>query len=230
MKDLKIKHMKCFLAGLLLVAGTVKAANALSKINPEVKDNYFCDLNENKLSFTPNDKEVWYSVTDGGSLEPSISTKDNCFLIRASRNNHFSNVNWVQGKLDEMGIPWDKVYMTYSSTKSNKTPKELNFAVKGTLSIEFNLNTNSSFLATDEENPERTLKLTCKDVILAQGHNSNGNNWWVFNNYVFRNHSIICTDSKGAFIPVYLKPTNKKGKIDRVDQVSFSLEEPSNKN
>ncbi len=216
MKDLKIKNIKrlgvSFLAGAILVAGTVKAANALSKINPEVKDNYFCDLYENNLSFTPNNNEVWYSVTDGGTLEPTISTKDNCILVRASRNNHFSNVNWVQGKLDEMGIPWDKAYMTYSQTKSNKTPKELNFAIKGTLTIDFNLNSNSSYL-TPEKNPERTLKLTCKDVILAQGHNGNGNNWWVFNNTVSRSHSLTCTDTKGAVIPVYLRPAYATDKL-----------------
>ena len=216
MKNLKIMNMKrlgaSFLAGAILVAGSIKEVSALSNINPAVKDNYFCDFKKNNLSFTPNDNEEWYSVTDGGTLEPTISTKDNCILVRASRNNHFSNVNWVQGKLDEMGIPWDTAYMTYSSTKSSKTPKELNFAIKGTLTIDFKLNSKSSYLAT-EEIFDRTLKVTCKDVILAQGHNSNGNNWWVFNNNVLRSHSLNCTDSKGAVIPVYLRPAYATDKL-----------------
>ncbi len=170
-KRLWLKLLQIF--GLILLLGQAYAK--------ETRDNILCDSYFNQFSFKPVNNYDWYSITDGQPFEEvvqSVSTKPYCINIRAGRKKSERNVKWVKEKLADIGVSWDERFVTGTKYYNDLLPKELNFAIMGTLSFIWN-----------------DTSLICDNVIIAQGHHNMGDdNFWIFNNNTDRPHTLKCID------------------------------------
>ena len=171
-----------------------------------IRDNYFCMSDKNgELSFQPAEVEKWYNVTKNQPFETEISQvegKKNCINIRSGRKASPLNSEWVRDQLKALGIGWSSDYATpstyhrlFRTVAYNKLPKELNFAVIGTLTVLIDGRT-----------------LVCPNVILAEGSywtitapHKIVNNRWIFNNNTSNSHSLTCQNyHNGMTEVVYL--------------------------
>ncbi len=170
--------------------GMIPLANAIDTSTS--RNNYFCDINDSNITFKPANDIDWYSITDGQPFDEQIqnvSDKANCLNIKAGRKNSTKNVKWVKEKFARLNLAWDDNYATSSSYAFDNMPKQLNFAIMGTLIYKFG-----------------ALIAICDNVIIAQGHKSFGvaHNLWLFNNTATYKHSLKCTDPTGLQT-IYLK-------------------------
>jgi hypothetical protein len=110
-------------------------------------------------SFVLDEESVTYGQRFGGAgVLTDTSVSDNSTLyVMAGRKNDKTNVDWLK---NIKGYPLAD------------NPKELHFAVIGDLTL--NVTALPGYYSG---------KLTCKRIALAQGHDSLGNNWWMFSNY-----------------------------------------------
>jgi len=96
-------------------------------------------------------------------------TSQNNFNVQAGRQASYTVVDWVEQQLQAEGITANQ-NNAIGNTKTDLFPKELNFAVEGTLTIGW------------EDNHGNVQTFNCQNVIVAQGHSGTKNNWWVFSN------------------------------------------------
>jgi hypothetical protein len=110
-------------------------------------------------------------------------------------------LDFVLGRSGSTNVAnWWKNRVSSDENNYNSEPDKLNFAMKGTLTLSI-----STFGNT-----------VMKDIFLAQGHNSSGNNWWIGGPNCKHwlededNHSVNCvgTDSDGLSIGVVFEQTS----------------------
>ncbi len=166
-----------------------------------VQNNPFCAQNGVAVSFQLQSSNS-YNISPGQQFE-GIQSDGNCFNVRAGRHGSSSNISWIKEQDNGVfGNNWNgyKV-VTNNNVYNNKTPynygvpNALNFAIYGTLTIKYN-----------------NVTYNCPNVIIAQGHNIAGNDWWIFDNPSADtrgwDNSLYCTDSLsgGAYQVYYWGP------------------------
>jgi hypothetical protein len=102
--------------------------------------------------FLPHDHSVSKGEFFGGAKVMDDVTVD----VSASRKNTKENVRWLTDKGFSLDLG---------------DPTALNFAVIGDLK-----------LSVQQLSGSYSGELTCKGIVLAQGHNSSGNDWWLHSN------------------------------------------------
>ena len=117
--------------------------------------------NSNPDNYSIGNNGDWgYSVTSG------FDDYDGTIDVMADRHGSSTVMEWVSKSFIARGIPLDSGHLiTYTGDVSADVPEELNFAIIGNLLI-----------SSEKED------FTCNNIIIAQGHNSIHNNWYIFSN------------------------------------------------
>jgi hypothetical protein len=144
-------HLIAMLLAGALISGA-PAAQAASEHNNDVKFNI---AGVQYFSFT----ETGHSITSGqpyGGASGSVLSglKSAQIIVKAGRKGSTGPTEWFETQLGNGSV--------VASRSWSALPKDLNFAVEGTMVIRIN-----------------DHNTTCDNVIVAQGHTGAYNDWWI---------------------------------------------------
>lgn len=179
-----------FIFGILIAVKSVSAVT--------LRDNYFCAFTQGghpvNLNFKLEDKSVTIGQPFNGVSQVVLdSDGGECLDVQAGRKDSASNVSWVKNQNNIGNYYWSNQYALDVADQSALMPDQLNFAVLGTLSIEYAGNS-----------------YVCNDVILGQSNSSHTNNqWWIFDNpkadAVNAYNRLYCTNTTTNSV-IYIQP------------------------
>lgn len=102
--------------------------------------------------------ETAHSVTEGqpyGGVTSKVGKPGGVIVVNAGRHNSDTVANWF---MENVGSG-----QTLACDSKGSAPRELNFAVLGTLTLEL----------------KGQSPIVCEDVLIGQGHFGVNNNWWM---------------------------------------------------
>ena len=166
MKNKKINYLKNFVIRAIVLFVVIQQGHAIS-----VKQH------NNKLTFVHGQvwtedgrvKDVhWKNIKVGFQVTQScitnnqpyggVTTDKNHIIVKAGRHSS----KYVKNCF--------KKWITNKESIFDKMPKKLNFAVKGKLTLS---------IIDSSGHVEKDATAVFNDIVFAQGHNANGNNWWM---------------------------------------------------
>lgn len=106
-------------------------------------------------------------VTPGQAYNSQVSVNNNCLQINSNRENSDQVVQAVQSVFQSEGIQWSSSNMATRKFDDSGLPQQLEFAVKGTLLINY-----------------AGIDYSCKNAMFGQGYDqfNQNHNWWAFSN------------------------------------------------
>lgn len=175
----------------------------LSDYHPSLsrKPRYY--FHEGKVSNLTFNETGWASAYSVYNYQAYVS--GNSLNICVNRSGSVNPIDAIMAWFTENGVPWSGRNALGLQTYGDALPKDLNFAVEGTLGFTF---------------PNSSSVWSCP-VILAQGHSGLHNNWWMFTTQNVPSYSdnfaVLCSINGSKPSTTVVSP----GSQDTDDQFMF---------